>query len=210
MAFQLLVIEDDNRLREILRDYFTAKGFAVFEAIDGADALSCLDEREYDIAFLDIMMPKLDGFTVCRAIRSKSNIPVVFLTARSREDDMLLGYELGADDYITKPFSLPILHAKAVALLNRAKHSGNVSYDFDGLSVDTKSRTVLVSGRPVSLAPMEYELLLCLIENKGIVLSRTQILNKVWGYDYYGDERAVDTHIKKLRQALPLPASDHR
>jgi len=202
MAHRLLVIEDDDRLREIINDYFTAKGFQVFEAVDGADALCRLDEGSYDIAFLDIMMPKIDGFSVCRAIRRRSNMPVVFLTARNREDDMLFGYELGADDYITKPFSLPILHAKAQALINRAKQIDNASYDFNGLSVNTKSRTVMTDGQPVSLAPKEYDLLLYLIENKGIVLSREQILNAVWGYDYLGDARAVDTHIKKLRRAL--------
>ena len=202
MAHRLLVIEDDNRLREIMCDYFTAKGFQVFEATDGADALRCLDESEYDIVFLDVMMPKLDGFTVCRAIRSKSNIPVVFLTARSQEDDMLLGYELGADDYITKPFSLPVLHAKTLALMSRVKNSAAESYEFGGLTVNTKSRAVKADGQPVNLAPKEYDLLLYLMQNKNIVLSREQILNAVWGYNYYGDTRTVDTHIKKLRKAL--------
>ena len=203
MANKLLIIEDDERMREIINDYFTAKGFTVFEAADGAIALGLLDELEYDIVFLDIMMPYIDGFSVCRAIRSKSNIPVVFLTARSREDDMLFGYELGADDYVTKPFSLPVLHAKALSLLKRSRGmAGNNNYDFGGLVIKAQSRTVLVDNQPVALAPKEYELLLYLIENKGSVLSREQILNAVWGYDYFGDDRAVDTHIKKLRKAL--------
>ena len=203
MVKKLLIIEDDNRMREIINDYFTAKGFTVFEAADGAEALERLDEQEYDIVFLDIMMPHIDGFTVCRAIRSKSSMPVVFLTARSREDDMLFGYELGADDYITKPFSLPVLHAKALSLIKRAKGmSDNNNYDFGGLIVNTQSRTVTADNQPVGLAPKEYELLLYLIENKGRVLSREQILNAVWGYDYFGDDRAVDTHIKKLRAAM--------
>lgn len=203
MANKLLVIEDDHRMREIINDYFTAKGFLVFEAADGAEALNRLDEIEYDVVFLDIMMPHIDGFTVCRAIRSKSNMPVVFLTARSREDDMLFGYELGADDYVTKPFSLPVLHAKARSLIKRVKGMADSDhYDFDGLVVDTKSRTVTADNRPITLAPKEYELLLFLIENKGRVLSRKHILNAVWGYDYFGDDRAVDTHIKKLRAAM--------
>jgi len=202
MAYRLLVIEDDNRMREIINDYFTAKGFDVFEAVDGADALERLNEAEYDIAFLDIMMPHIDGFTVCRAIRKKSNMPVVFLTARSQEDDMLLGYELGADDYIIKPFFLPVLYAKVLALMNRIKNITNETYNFDGLCVNVKSRTVIVENQSVNLAPKEYDLLLYLIENKGIVLSREQILNSVWGYDYFGDDRTVDTHIKKLRKAL--------
>lgn len=203
MAYRLLVIEDDNRMREIINDYFTAKGFLVFEAADGAEALDLLNETEYDIVFLDIMMPHIDGFTVCRAIRSKSNMPVVFLTARSREDDMLFGYELGADDYITKPFSLPILHAKALSLIKRAKGLTDKNfYDFGGLIVNTQIRTVMVENQPIKLTPKEYELLLFLIENKERVLSREQILNAVWGYDYFGDDRAVDTHIKRLRAAL--------
>ena len=207
MVNKLLVIEDDCRMREIINDYFTAAGFLVFEAVDGADALRQLGEMEYDIVFLDIMMPHIDGFTVCRAIRSKSNVPVVFLTARSREDDMLFGYELGADDYITKPFSLPVLHAKALSLIKRAKGiGGNDRYDFDGLVVDTRRRIVIVDGKAVILAPKEYDLLVYLIENQGIILSRERILNAVWGYDYYGDERAVDTHVKKLRASLGAAA----
>ena len=203
MANKLLVIEDDHRMREIINDYFTAKGFLVMEAADGAEALSRLDETDYDIVFLDIMMPHIDGFTVCRAIRCKSNMPVVFLTARSREDDMLFGYELGADDYITKPFSLPVLHAKALSLIKRDKGmSDHIHYGFDGLIVNTQSRTVMIENQPISLAPKEYELLLFLIKNKGRVLSREHILNAVWGYDYFGDDRAVDTHIKKLRAAM--------
>ncbi|MDR0287937.1 MAG: response regulator transcription factor [Clostridiales bacterium] len=202
MAYKLLVIEDDNRMREIINDYFTVKGFQVFEAADGAEALERLDESEYDIAFLDIMMPHIDGFTVCRAIRRKSNMPVIFLTARSREDDMLFGYELGADDYITKPFSLPVLHAKTLALIKRGKNATDEVYEFDGLSVNTKNRKVVVDSRAIDLAPKEYELLLYLIKNKDSVLSREQILNAVWGYDYFGGDRAVDTHIKKLRAGL--------
>lgn len=203
MEYKLLVIEDDNHMREIIHDYFSAKGFLVFEAADGKEALNCLEETEYDIVLLDVMMPHIDGFTVCRAIRRKSNIPVVFITARSREDDMLFGYELGADDYITKPFSLPVLHAKALSLIKRAKGmADNNQYDFDGLTVNTQSHTAMVDNEPIILAPKQYELLLYLIQNKGRVLSRERILNAVWGYDYFGDDRAVDTHIKKLRAAM--------
>lgn len=203
MENKLLVIEDDNHMREIIHDYFEAKGFLVFEAADGEEALNCLDEIEYDIVFLDVMMPRIDGFTVCRAIRRKSNLPVVFLTARSGEDDMLFGYELGADDYMTKPFSLPVLHAKALSLIKRAKGMvDNNHYDFDGLTVNTQNHTVMVDNEPITLARKQYELLLYLIQNKGRVLSRDRILNAVWGYDYFGDDRAVDTHIKKLRAAM--------
>lgn len=203
MEYKLLVIEDDNLMREIIHDYFSAKGFLVFEAADGKEALNRLEETEYDVVFLDVMMPHIDGFTVCRAIRRKSNIPVVFITARSREDDMLFGYELGADDYITKPFSLPVLHAKALSLIKRAKGMAeNNQYEFDGLTVNTKSRTVMVDNQLITLPPKEYDLLLYLIRNKECVLSRERILNAVWGYDFFGDDRAVDTHIKKLRAAM--------
>lgn len=202
MAHRLLIIEDDERLREITCDYFKAKGFQVSVAEDGAAALDVLETDVFDIVFLDIMMPGIDGFSVCRAIRSQSDIPVVFLTARSREDDMLFGYELGADDYITKPFSLPVLHAKALALLARSDTAERGIYDFGGLVVNTNSRTATTDGKAVDLAPKEYELLLYLMRNKGIVLSRDKILDAVWGMDYFGDTRAVDTHIKKLRAAL--------
>lgn len=207
MAHRLLMVEDDECLREITCDYFKAKGFAVSEAADGTAALEALETCEYDLVFLDIMMPGIDGFSICRAIRSKSDMPVVFLTARSREDDMLFGYELGADDYITKPFSLPVLHAKALALLARSETAERGAYDFGGLTVNTKSRSVTADGQAVFLAPKEYELLLYLVRNKGIVLSRDQILDAVWGRDYFGDTRAVDTHIKKLRAALGSSAS---
>ena len=191
-------------MREIINDYFSAKGFLLFEAVDGADALNKIEEQSYDMILLDVMMPHIDGFTVCRSIRNKSNVPVIFLTARSREDDMLFGYELGADDYITKPFSLPVLHAKVLSLIKRSTNAVLEVYEFDKLRINTKSRTVLVDKNNVYLAPKGYDLLLYLIENKGIVLSREQILNAVWGMDYYGDDRVVDTHIKKLRSSLGI------
>ncbi|MCL1790299.1 MAG: response regulator transcription factor [Peptococcaceae bacterium] len=203
MVFRLLVVEDDVRYREIINDYFTQKGFKVFEAVDGAEALDRLTEASYDIVLLDIMMPHMDGFSVCRAIRARSNTPVIFLTARSREDDMLFGYELGADDYITKPFSLPVLHAKALSLIKRAKGlAADNHYVFKGLLVDTQTRTVTADGKTIALTPKVYDLLTYLIAHKGVIRSREQILNAVWGYDYYGDDRAVDTHIKKLRSAM--------
>jgi DNA-binding response OmpR family regulator len=199
---KLLIIEDDVRLREIISDYFAAKGFLVFDAADGAMALEKLDHADFDIVLLDIMMPQLDGFTVCRAIRKKSSMPVIFLTARNDEGDVLLGYELGADDYITKPFSLPVLYAKVQALIKRARNMESDSFCFEGMSINTQNRSVSISGRSVNLAPKEYDLLVYLAANEGRVLSREQILRVVWGYDYFGDVRAVDTHVKKLRAAM--------
>ena len=192
MRYRLLVAEDEPQMREMLRDYFAAKGFDVTLCPNGERALAVLKEHAFDIVFLDIMMPGLDGLSVCRAVRRESAVPVIFLTARSGEENELLGYGFGADDYVTKPFSLPVLHAKALALIKRAKGRGLAGH-------------VLVA-----LTPKEYELLVCLMEHRGLVLSREQLLNRVWGYDYDGDIRTVDTHIKKLRKALGRRAGEIR
>jgi len=201
MQYKLLIVEDNANMREILCDYFAAKGFAVFAAQDGAQALEMLAAARCDLALLDIMMPRADGFAVCRAIREGSNMPVIFLTARSREDDMLLGYALGADDYITKPFSLPVLHAKIRSLLGRTGGSAK-TLQCGRICADSRARSVTVDGTAITLAPREFDLLLYLMENRAIALSRDRILDAVWGMDFYGDSRAVDTHIKKLRAAL--------
>lgn len=204
MRYRLLVAEDEPQLQETLEDYFTAKGFEVTACPDGESALAMLEEREFDIIFLDIMMPKLDGLSVCRTVRRKNAVPIIFLTARSGEENELLGYGFGADDYVTKPFSLPVLHAKALALIKRAKGRGLSEYllEMGGIQVDDLRREVTVDGARTPLTPKEYELLVCLMEHKGLVLSREQLLNQVWGYDYDGSIRTVDTHIKKLRKAL--------
>ena len=171
-----------------------------------------LKEHAFDIVFLDIMMPGLDGLSVCRAVRRESAVPVIFLTARSGEENELLGYGFGADDYVTKPFSLPVLHAKALALIKRAKGRGLAGHvlEMGGIQVDDQRREVSVDETPVALTPKEYELLVCLMEHRGLVLSREQLLNRVWGYDYDGDIRTVDTHIKKLRKALGRRAGEIR
>ena len=204
MNMKLLVAEDEPKLREILCDYFKSKGDIPFPAADGLEALHLAENGTYDGVLLDIMMPKLDGQSVCRALRRFSDVPVVFLTALSDEDDKLLGYELGADDYVTKPFSLAVLYAKISALVNRSR--GNVlSGDLltaGPLQVVLSSQTVLVDGAAVSLTPKEYALLLCLMRNRNMVLSREQLLVKCWGYDYEGEARAVDTHIRRLRDKL--------
>ena len=204
MNMKILIAEDEPKLREILCDYFQSRGDIPFPAADGLEALRLAENGIYDGVLLDIMMPKLDGRSVCRALRRFSDVPVVFLTALSDEDDKLLGYELGADDYVTKPFSLAVLYAKISALVNRSR--GNVlSGDLltaGPLQVVLSSQTVLVDGVAVSLTPKEYALLLCLMRNRNMVLSREQLLVKCWGYDYEGEARAVDTHIRRLRDKL--------
>lgn len=212
MRYRLLAAEDEPQMREMLRDYFTAKGFEVTACRDGESALAALGEKEFDIIFLDIMMPRLDGLSVCRAVRRKNAVPIIFLTARSGEENELLGYGFGADDYVTKPFSLPVLHAKALALIKRAKGRGLTGHvlEMGGIQVDDLRREVTVDGARTPLTPKEYELLVCLMEHKGLVLSREQLLNQVWGYDYDGEIRTVDTHIKKLRKALGRRAGEIR
>lgn len=204
MEHRLLIVEDEPRMREIIIDYFGEKGFEVTGARDGAEALQKLEEAEFDIVLLDIMMPELDGFSVCRRVRKTSEVPIIFLTARSDEEDKLFGYELGADDYVTKPFSLAVLCAKAQSLIRRAK--GRVRSETElsagGVVLNYKTRRVLVDGKARILAPKEFELLAVLMENRDCVLTREQLLAKVWGFDYFGEDRAVDTHIKKLRAAL--------
>lgn len=205
MNKNILLVEDEPRLREIVSDYFKIEGFNIFEAANGQEAMDIFKENEIALVILDIMIPKLDGWTVCRRIRNVSDVPIVMLTARSEEDDMLMGYDLGADDYITKPFSPKVLVAKSKTLLKRlngAKGKNSEVIKVDGIEINKMSHTVILNNNPIDLAPKEYELLLYMIENKGIVLSREKILNTVWGYDYYGDLRTVDTHIKKLRSKL--------
>lgn len=201
----VLLVEDESRIREIISDYFANEGFAVLEAEDGKQALEIMETNHVDMIILDIMMPKLDGWSVCKRVRNTSDVPIIILTAREEEEDKLLGYELGADDYVTKPFSPKVLVAKVKTLLKRAEKQMGVSegvINIHGLSINKLSHTVKLDDRPIELAHKEYELLLYLVENKGMVLSRDKILNSVWGFDYFGDLRTVDTHIKKLRGKL--------
>ena len=205
MGFNILIVEDEPKLREVLCDYFLSKGDTPFEAGDGNRALELAREREFDAILLDIMIPGLDGFSVCRALRRDNTVPIIFLTALSDEDDKLLGYELGADDYVTKPFTLSVLYAKTAALIKRSRGSVLSSGDrmeVSGITVELSSRKVWAGKKEVLLTPKEYALLLCLMRNKNMVLSREQLLVKCWGYDYEGEARAVDTHIKRLREKL--------
>lgn len=204
MQLTILIAEDEPRLLEILCDYFSSRGDQPIAASDGLQALALAQEREFDGVLLDIMMPGLDGLSVCRALRKSSEVPIVFLTALSDEEDKLLGYELGADDYVTKPFSLPVLYAKLTALINRRRGSilsGN-TLTAGAVRLELSSRQVFVQEQPVALTPKEYALLLCLLQNRNTVLSREQLLVKCWGYDYEGESRAVDTHIRRLRDKL--------
>lgn len=204
MNLHILIAEDEPRLLEIVCDYFRSKGDHPIPAKNGLEALSLAEENEFDGVLLDIMMPGLDGLSVCRTLRKRSDVPIIFLTALSDEDDKLLGYELGADDYMTKPFSLAVLYAKITALINRSR--GNVltgdQLTAGNIRIVLSSQTVLVDGREVLLTPKEYSLLLCLMRNRNTVLSREQLLVKCWGYDYEGESRAVDTHIRRLRDKL--------
>lgn len=204
MNYRILVVEDEPRLREVLCDYLKSKGDEGVEAANGVEALELLETQEFDGVLLDIMMPELDGFAVCRAVRRESDVPIIFLTALSDESDKLAGFELGADDYVTKPYSMSVLYAKLSALIRRRQGnvlSGDV-LEAGQVKLRLRSRRVFVGKREITLTPKEYALLECLMKNRGLVMSREQLLVKCWGYDYEGESRAVDTHIRRLREKL--------
>lgn len=205
MEKTILIVEDDDRMRKLISDYLKTENFKIIEAINGSEALLKFSTEKIDLIILDIMMPKLDGFTVCKSIRNTSDVPIIFLTAKSEEEDKLTGFELGADEYVTKPFSPKVLVARSKALLKRIEGTigkTNNIFDNEGLKVNLLSRQVYVDNKEISLSPTEYDLLAYLIKNKGIVLSRNSLLDNVWGYSYDGDLRTVDTHIKRLREKL--------
>ena len=204
MNYRILIVEDEPKLCDILCDYYRSKGDLPTKAANGIEALEIAESQDFDAVLLDIMMPGLDGFSVCRALRKTSDVPIVFLTALSDEEDKLHGYELGADDYITKPFTMSVLYAKTVALIKR--NQGNMlsgdRLNVGEISLEISSHKVIVRQNPIVLSPKEYDLLVCLMRNKNMVMSREQLLIKCWGYDYEGDTRAVDTYIKRLREKL--------
>ncbi len=204
MNSRVLIVEDEAKLREVLCDYFRSKGEIPVEAADGLQALELAEEQEFDAVLLDIMMPGLDGLSVCRALRKSSDVPIIFLTALSDEDDKLLGYELGADDYVTKPFTMSVLYAKTAALIKRSRGSmlSGDRLEGAGISIRLSTRQVHAGGKEITLTPKEYALLVCLLRNRNVVMSREQLLVKCWGYDYEGESRAVDTHVKRLREKL--------
>lgn len=202
---KILLVEDETKMRELIRIAFKKENFETYEAVDGKQALSMLKNFHFDIIILDIMLPEIDGWTVCREIRKSSDIPIILLTARGEEFDKLFGFELGADDYIVKPFSPRELVARVKALLRRAENRNSETtdiIDLGDISINTLSREVKVDGNTISFTNKEYELLLFLATNQNIVFTREQLLLKVWGYDQYGDPRTVDTHIKRIREKL--------
>lgn len=206
MAYRLLLVEDDNQIREVIRDYISAKGkeqFELIEAEDGAKGLEYIEQEEFDLIMLDVMLPGIDGFSLCRAVRRRYDVPVLFLTARIREEDRLYGYELGCDDYICKPFLLSELFAKINALINRAKGMVvNKEMVCGKINVNPQKLLVTVDGKEIDLPPKEYEILCYLMEHPNWVVSRDMLLDGIWGRDYFGENRVVDNHVKKLRKAL--------
>lgn len=203
--YKLLVVDDEPKIREVIREYAEFNGYEVTEAEDGMSAVGLCKLNKYDLVILDIMMPKLDGFTACKEIKKISDVPIIMLSARGEEYDKLFGFELGIDDYIVKPFSPKELMARVNVVLERRN---SVSKDnssmltFDGLEINIAARTVSVDGKRVELTPKEYDLLFYLIKNKNIALSRDKLLSDIWGYDFFGDDRTIDTHIKNLRNNL--------
>ena len=203
MRKSILIVEDELRIRFLLRDYLIKDNFNVFEASNGQEGLLMISSHKIDLVLLDIMMPVMDGLTMLEKLREVSTVPVILLTAKGEEEDKLQGYDYGADDYITKPFSPKVLMAKVKALLKRTRNDvDSSSQEFNGLTINKLSHEVKVHGNEISLSPKEYELLTYLITNEGIALSRDNILDNVWGLDYYGDIRTVDTNIKRLREKL--------
>ncbi len=200
----ILIVDDEQRMRKLIKDFLVAKGFSILEAEDGEKALEVFSENRNKISLilLDVMMPKLDGWSVLRQIRQESKVPIIMLTARGEEQDELFGFELGVDEYISKPFSPKILVARVEAILKRATKDVKEIKEYSGIEIDKEGRTVKVDGKSVELSLREYELLVYLVENENIALSRDKILNNVWNYDYYGDSRTIDSHIKKLRHKL--------
>ena len=200
----ILIVDDEERMRKLIKDFLKQKGYPTIEASDGEEALKMFEEnkRKIKLILLDVMMPKLDGWSVLRQIRQESNVPVIMLTARGEEQDELFGFELGADEYISKPFSLKILVARVEAILKRLQTDKKEITEVGGIKIDSQGRTVTVDGKQIDLSLREYELLVYLVENEGIALSRDKILNNVWNYDYYGDSRTIDSHIKKIRHKL--------
>ena len=201
---KILVVDDESRMRKLVRDFLEREGFCVLEASDGIEAMEYFyQDKDIALLILDVMMPNMDGWQVCREVRQTSKVPIIMLTARSEERDELQGFELGVDEYISKPFSPKILVARVTAILRRvnALDAGQV-IDAGGISIDKAAHQVKIDGKEIELSYKEFELLTYFVENQGIALSREKILNNVWNYDYFGDARTIDTHVKKLRSKL--------
>ncbi|MCI8668310.1 MAG: response regulator transcription factor [Lachnospiraceae bacterium] len=203
-SLKILVVDDESRMRKLVNDFLSKKGYEVIEAANGEEAVERFyTEKDIALIILDIMMPKMDGWQVCREIRKESRVPIVMLTAKSEEHDELLGFELGVDEYISKPFSPKILVARVDALLRRTNRlDTSEAVEAGNILIDKAAHQVKVNGENIDLSFKEFELLVYFVENKGIALSREKILNNVWNYDYFGDARTIDTHVKKLRSKL--------
>ncbi|MCD7725789.1 MAG: response regulator transcription factor [Clostridiales bacterium] len=201
---KILVVDDESRMRKLVKDFLVKNNYEVLEAEDGARALDLFfEENDIALVILDVMMPKMDGWQVCREIREYSKVPIIMLTAKGDEKDELLGFELGVDEYISKPFSPKILVARVEAILRRTNQvNADELLEAGGIQIDKAAHSVTVDGQPVELSYKEFELLTYFVENKGIALSREKILNSVWNYDYFGDARTIDTHVKKLRSKM--------
>jgi two-component system, OmpR family, response regulator ResD len=199
----ILIADDEERIRRLVADFLKNEGYSILEAENGAKAIEIFNHnQDIDLVILDVMMPEYDGWTVCKEIRKNSKVPIIILTAKIEESDELYGFVLGADEYITKPFNPLILVARINVILKRMDHVNEDILTYDGITIDKVKRIISINGERTDLSPKEYELLIYLVHNKGIALSRDQILNGVWEYDYFGDSRTVDTHIKRLRAKL--------
>ena len=202
-SIKVLVVDDESRMRKLVKDFLQREGYSVLEAGDGMEAMDIFYEQKIDLVILDVMMPRMDGWQTCREIRRDSTVPIIMLTARSEERDELQGFELGVDEYISKPFSPKILVARVGALLKRIYGTdAEEKMEAGGIELDKAAHQVQVDGKSIDLSYKEFELLTYFLENQGIALSREKILNNVWNYDYFGDARTIDTHVKKLRNKL--------
>ena len=202
---RLLIVDDEANIRLVVKEYAEFEGYEVAEAEDGMQAVELVKSQDFDVIIMDIMMPRLDGFSACKEIKKYKNIPVIMLSARGEEYDKLFGFELGIDDYVVKPFSPKELMARVKAVIKRSEHAAPANPDrlkFEGLEIDMAGREVYVNGKRVSMTPKEYDLLFYLVKNSNIALTRDKLLEEVWGYDFFGDDRTVDTHIKMLRNSL--------
>lgn len=201
---KLLIVDDEENIRRVVREYAEFEGYTVVEAEDGMDAVTKTRAEEFDVIIMDIMMPRLDGFSACKEIRKQKDVPIIMLSARSEEYDKLFGFELGVDDYVVKPFSPKELMARVKAVCKRGDTRQQIQQklQFEGLSIDMAGREVYVNGERANMTPKEYDLLFYLVRNRGLALTRDKLLEEVWGYDFFGDDRTVDTHIKMLRNSL--------
>lgn len=203
--YKILVADDEQKIREVIKEYAEYEGHTVYEAVDGMQAVDMAKEQDFDIIIMDVMMPRLDGFSACKEIRKFKNTPILMLSARTEEYDKLFGFEMGVDDYVVKPFSPKEVLARINAIIKRNK-SGNEpageTVKFEGLEINFTARDVFIDGEKAKLTPKEYDLLFYLVKNKNIALTRNKLLEEVWGYDFFGDDRTIDTHIKMLRNNL--------